>query len=245
MVGRILNANPAALRPLLDIHHIELFLVWRTLWQIGRVRDISLWLTELQNRLFARRSGKANLPFLDGRNSLESVFEFVATRERPPEFCDRSSVFLMCMLEFCFSLPPDDRDALIDLVHRRLVLGNDDSGERMRGCEPIDLLLWVPPEDWDDHVVSKSLADEGECIMVNLGDTTNAETQPDNVTDRISRFVQVSRRERPFHIAEGLPVSVVVLACLKHSCPLLPEFWCMSIFGPLELASSPVPDAES
>jgi hypothetical protein len=120
-------------------------LVWRTLVQVGRTRDISLWLMELQNRLFARRSGKANLPFLDGRNTLEAVFEFVATRERPPEFCDNSSTFLMCMLELCFSLPPESRDPLLDLIHRRLVLGQDDGGERMPGCEPIDLLSWVPP----------------------------------------------------------------------------------------------------
>ena len=234
----LMNANTAALRPLLDIHHIELFLVWRTLWQVGRARDISLWLMELQNRLFARRSGKANLPFLDGRNSLESVFEFVATREPPPEFCDKSSVFLVCMLELCFSLPLETRDHLLELIYRRLVLGKVDSGERMPGCEPIDLLLWVPPDDWGEHVVSKSLADEGECILVTLQDVTAGEADPDNLADRIGRFVEVSRKERPFQLMDGLPVSIIVLACLKHGSPLPPEFWRLSIFGPLESENS-------
>jgi hypothetical protein len=236
LVG-LMNANTAAMRPLLDIHHIELFLVWRALWQIGRVRDISLWLMELQNRLFARRSGKANLPFLDGRNSLDSVFEFVAMRECPPEFCDSSSVFLMCMLELCFSLPSGERDPLLELIHRRLVLGKDDSGENMADCEPIDVLLWVPADNWDEHVLSKSLADEGESIMVGLGDITIGAANPENLAARIGRFVEISRRERPFHIPEGLPVSVVVLACLKHGSPLMPEFWRLSIFGPVESAN--------
>jgi hypothetical protein len=222
------------MRPLLDIHHIELFIVWRTLWMSNRDQTLFQWLLDLQNRLFARRSGKANLPFLDGRNSLDSVFESVATRERPHEFCDRSSLFLTCLLELCFSLPPDGRDLLLRLIHQRLVLGNADCGERMEGCQPIDLMLCVPPIDWGERILSNSLSDESECIIVGLEGAPHADVQPLSLADRISRFAQVSRTERPFQLPEGLPMSIVVLACLKHGTPLPPEFWRMSVFGPVD-----------
>src|SRR5207237_2302049 len=53
----LINANPAAQRPLIDLHHIELYLVWKTLWQIGRREDIAAWLHGLFNPLFVRRIG--------------------------------------------------------------------------------------------------------------------------------------------------------------------------------------------
>jgi hypothetical protein len=37
-----------------------------------------------------------------------------------------------------------------------------------------------------------------------------------------------------FKFPEGLPLSVIILACLKHRSPLPPEFWRLSIFGKIE-----------
>ncbi len=53
LVG-LLMANPSALRPLIDLHHIELFLTWLCLWQAGRIADIVRWLTVLSNWLLMR-----------------------------------------------------------------------------------------------------------------------------------------------------------------------------------------------
>jgi hypothetical protein len=227
----LIQANPAARRPLLDIHHIELFLVWRALWQIGADGEIHTWLMDLQNRLFTRRIGKAELPFMEGHNSLEAVFEHVANGERPYEFCDQSSVFLTCLLELACSVPLESRDPLIETIHRRLVLAHADCGSPIDNCEPIDLMLWVPPVDWGDRILTSALTHEGECITVSLfSPIPGSESSAASLFARIVRFVEQTRAHRPFALPEQLPASVIVLACLKHGSPLPPELWRLSLF---------------
>lgn len=226
----LVKASPSAKRPLLDIHHIQLFLVWRTLWQISRHEDLCDWMMELQNRLATRRFGKGEIPFLNGNNSLELVFEFAATRVRPHDYCERSSIFLTCLLELCFSLPDDVRDTLAGLVYRRLVLGQTDDGHPVDGCKPIDLMLWLPPADWQERLLTKNLAEDGECVTIRLfafgGERCDAD-----VIGALRKFVEVTRRERPFNWDSEIPMAVVILACLRHGTPLPPELWRQPIFG--------------
>ena len=227
----LLGANPSAMRPLLDIHHIELWLTWDAFGKVGRTRDIHHWLLMLANRLSVRRFGAVEIPFLEGHNSLERVFETVATGEKPPEFCDSSSVYLMCLLELVCNLPQEERDPLLESIHRRLVRGCGDDGVQLTLCSPIDLMLWMPPDDFDQRVLTKSLADEGECAMVNLEKLGEPALQ--NGTDvyaRIESFVAETRIKRPFSYPNWLPVSVLGLACLKHRSPLPPEVWRRSVF---------------
>ena len=216
ILSGLLNANSSATRPVLDIQHIEMFLIWVALWKVGRYRDISLWLLHLQNCLFMRRIGKAGLPFIDGYNSLESVFEYAATGECPPEYCDGSSVFLACMLELCFSLPTDDRDHLLTLIYQRLVLGNADDGQRFPNCEPIDLMLWTPPDDWGERVLVGSLANEGNCITIHYESISPPNSEDESLGVRISRFVEISRK--------ALPFSARRIACFGHYLGM-PETW--------------------
>jgi len=229
LVG-LLNANPSTKRPLLDIHHIEVFLVWRALWQVGRKEDIYRWLAELEHRLLMRRAGIASLPMIEGRNSLNLVFEFVATNQKPPEFCDQSSLLLLCILELCFSLEPQKRDELISMYYRQIILGIDTKGEKIKDSKAIDLMGWSPPSDWSDHILSKSLADEGESQSI---ETFQAPPEFDGsaVANKIQGFVQQSRAARKFEFPDELPASVLVLACLKHGSPLPPEVWRLPIFG--------------
>ncbi len=113
------------------------------LMQVGRQDDLDNWLQMLTNRLFMRRSGNAQIPFIEGHNSLDLIFEFTATGKKPPEFCDSSSVYLMCLMELLCSLPKERRDELLRIVYYRIVLGQADCGTQMEGCEPIDLMLWI------------------------------------------------------------------------------------------------------
>jgi len=229
LVG-FLNANPSAKRPLLDVQHIELFLVWRTLRQAGRLKDIGRWLDDLFSRLFLRRFGRVDIPFIEGGNSLELVFEHVATGKKPPEFVDQSSCLLLCLLELCFSLDEEKRNNLIAFCHGRIVLGRNPDGTSVDGVKPIHLMSWSPPQDWADRVLTKNLAGEGEC------QTLEKFAQPDiangsTVAERLLEYVHESRKARPFDYPSDLPVSAVILACLKHQSPLPPELWRASIFG--------------
>lgn len=235
LVG-LLNGNSSSKRPLLDIHHIELFLVWRTLWQVGRTEDIYRWLLELRNRLLVRRIGFVPLPFLEGHNSLDLVLETVAANKKPPEFCDQSSLFLLCMIELCFSLEPARRNELVALIYNQLVLGLDPKGRQFDNCQPIDLMGWGPPSDWADRILSKSLADEGESETIEIFPPT-AEADGTSVAMRIKGFVAQSRAAQKFEFSEHLPVSIMILACLKHCSPLPPELWRASIFEVSEEAA--------
>lgn len=225
----LLNANPAANRPLLDINHIELFLIWRSLWQLGRLHDIYKWLQSLRSYLLVRRAGTASFPFIEGYNNLDLVFEFVATNEKPPEFCDQSSMLLLCILEFCFSLEPTQRDELIALYYREIVLGQDSYGAQMKDRTPIDLMGWFPPEDWAKKVFTKCLSDEGESQTVEFFESPSGK-DGSAIAVKLETFIKQSRTTRKTELPEHVPISAVILACLKHRSPLPAEIWRRSIF---------------
>jgi hypothetical protein len=229
-LASLLNANPAALRPLLDLHHIELFLIWRTFWQLRRSNDIFAWLHGLRNCLLVRRAGTTPLPFLEGGNSLSAVFEAVALEEKPPEFCDQSSMLLLCVLEWCFSLPIAQRDQIVELYYKQLVLGRDSEGQPLGDSQAIDLLGWVPPDDWAQKVLVQTLADEGESQSLSTLDPAALRDAP-TIIAHLEDFIRKSRSARQVSFPEQLPISVIVLACLKNRSPLPAELWRLSIFG--------------
>ena len=236
-LASLMNANPSTLRPLLDLHHIELFLVWRTFWQLGRREDIYKWLHGLRNCLLVRRAGTTPLPFIEGHSSLDLVFEFVATGEKPPEFCEQSSLLVLFVLELCLGLETSQRNELIALYYQQIVLGRDSNSEQLKNSKPLDLMGWGPPEDWGKKVLGKSLADEGESQTLEIFDLP---AKPDGaaIAARLEEFVRQSRTAHKTAFPDGLPISVIVLACLKHRSPLPPEIWRLSIFGPLPAEES-------
>jgi len=237
----LINANPSAQRPLLDINHIELFLIWRTLFQISRYDDIYHWLQELESRLFLRRAGTAALPFIDGGNSLNLVLEFVAAKQKPQEFCDESSLLVLTLIEFCFSLEPKKRAQLIGLFYKQLVLGMGADGKQIEDYRPLELMGWTPPKDWVEHVLSRNLAGEGESQTI--GPSEIAMDADDSViAAEIENFIREVRSARKFELPDGLPAAVIILACLKHRSPLPPEFWRGSIFESTAVPSGPGSD---
>jgi len=226
-----LNANPSTMRPLIDLHHIELFLIWSSFLRADRAQDMTTWLTILTNRLMTRRSGLAGLPFIEGRNAMELVFEYVASGEKPDEFCDTSSVYLTCLMEMVCALPTAQRNPLLERVYRHLVLGQADCGTPMPNCEEIDLMSWIPPADWADCVLTQSLDHQGECVTIQLASFDgNQPATGDEIADRLSTLVTETRKKRTFKWPEGLPSAVVILACCKHRSPLPPEFWRSAAF---------------
>ena len=103
----------------------------------------------------------------------------------------------------------------------------------MKGRTPIDLMGWLPPEDWSQKMLNKSLADEGESQTV---ETFKSPVGNDGsaIAERIETFVRQSCATRKIKFPNGLPTSVIVLACLKHRSPLPAELWRLCIFGPVE-----------
>jgi hypothetical protein len=232
LVG-LINANPAAQRPLIDLHHIELYLIWKTLWQAARHNDINEWLNGLFSPLLVRRIGAVPLPFIEGGNSIELVLEHVATGEKPPEFSDQSSVLLLALLELCFSLEGEKRNELIEKYYQQLVLGRDGTGHQFKDCEPISLMGWMPPSDWAKKVLTKSLANEGESQSLETFEVELNNGAGEAIASRIKEFVLQSRKASKTKFPDDLPVAAIVLACLKNRSPLPPEIWRIAIFGEL------------
>lgn len=228
----LLRANPAAMRPLIDLHHIELVLTWFMFWRSGRHQELCSWLLMLSNRLAVRRVGNAQFPFIEGRSSLELVFETVATAQKPEEFCEQTSSFVTCLLELICSLPNEPRDELLLTNYRRLVEGKADCGTRIDDCEPLNLMSWIPPVDWEGRVISETLADDGEAVSVHLAGTDGRSPETGaEIAGLLQQLTEETRKKRSCELPERLLLSVVALGCLKHRTPLPPEIWRHAIFA--------------
>jgi hypothetical protein len=225
-LSRCLCVNPASLRPLADINHIELFLIWLTLWQTGKREEIFLWLSELEPRLLVRRIGKVNVPFIESRSRMDLIAEFAATGTKPPGLTTSSSYLLLMILELCFSLPAKERDELLDKYYRRIILAGGDDGKPLADDE-IELTAWLPRDEWGPTILTKQVTG-GTAIMTNNFEAIGEESQP--LSERIREFVNLSRNRFAWKIPKDLPPSVFILACLKHKSPLPPEFWRALIF---------------
>ncbi len=236
-VIRCLHANPASLRPLIDLHHIELFLTWLILWQSGRNKDIYEWLSELESRLVVRRFGKANLPFIEGRNRMDLVAEYAATSEKPPEFTDNSSYLLLMLLELCFSLEDSSRDELLNRFYKRVIRGIGDDGKPLsENRSEVDLIGWSPPDNWEQQILHEKVIDG---IAITTSNFVRFGTADKPLSAKIKEFVDISREKFPFK-GEGrdIPRTAYVLACLKNRSPLPSEFWRGTIFPIKEEAGS-------
>ena len=235
----LIRANPASSRPLMDIHHIELFLLWLVLYQAGRENVISLWLNELENYLSIRRFSKSvNLPFIQSNNDMDSLIELMLKDDVNVESEESSSYLLLMLIELCFSVRNiEQRDNLIKRFLNRLVKGIRDDGEVYKkqnksSKERIDLLSWSPPKNWEEKILSSSLAREGIGVTTgNFEKYDNSITEP--LPERIESFVNSMRNKFPFEYPKKLPLSVCILACIKHKSPLPPELWRSTIF-PIE-----------
>jgi hypothetical protein len=218
----LLNANVSARRPLLDIHHIEIFLIAECFRTAGRLEDIGEFIVDLQLRLFLRRFGRNDLPFLDSANSLRNVLEQVATKPANSLVSTQSSFFVLALLELCCLIPDDSREQLIAVIHRRLVLGAPDVGDPGE-FKPLDLMSWVPPADWA-QVIFAGPIQEGEAVVVHPF-SDNRDAAAPEILAGMRRIVTEMRKVQTFQLPAEIPLAALVLACLRYGSPLPPEIW--------------------
>lgn len=236
----LLNASPATDRPILDIHHIELFLIWRALIQVDKKKDIATWLVHLEKNLFIRRIGQDHLIFVHGGLDYDPVWEYLASGERPPEFNDSGSTLVVMLMMFCHALPISERDALMLLIWKDLVLVHDSQGQVIRDRQPLNLMVWQPPKDWCPRILRENISQDGECIVLQLFEMGLEPTTGDQLANELERFVQQVRANRDTKLPDDIPTSLIALACLKHRNPLPMEIWCTSIYK-AQVTSSEAP----
>lgn len=213
--------NPGALRPVLDIQHVELFLVWRAHWAAKQIVSIDGWLDILGNRLMMRRLGKSGPPFMSGANSWELVFERAAGKTEAA-FGDLSSNLLLMLLELCCCLPADRRDELLRHYFLRLAMAVDDEGKQIGGLQPIALMSWAPPSNWENRILEGAVLD-GVAIPANFAPDLNYTGL--GLAEQLAFFAHAARQRFPLSLGSRVPPSVFGLACLKNQSPIPPEFW--------------------
>jgi hypothetical protein len=87
----------------------------------------------------------------------------------------------------------------------------DDAGAQIRDLRAIELIGWVPPDDWEERILSGAVTD-------GLSITADFETLLDQadagLAMQIRSLVQATRTAYPQRISTRIPWSVLVLACL-------------------------------
>ena len=217
-----MNANPACFRPVLDLNHVELFLVWQALLLPERKDAIRDWLQVLCARLQVRRHPISGLPFIDDRNSWELAFERAALNDRSADASPKSSHLLLMLMECALVLDDPERETIMERIHTQLVEGAADDGARSENIKTLDLLSWVPPGDWEPRILAGTVRD-GESITVSLDQTNSA--PPTSIAARVRRFVDTANHARPLTFSGHTPLSALILATLRHQSPLPPIFW--------------------
>lgn len=225
-----INANPACSRPLLDIHHIELYLFWLILSRFDRHDELAKYFLQLHDCLLHRRLGHGGVRLIDQSNSWESLLEYIATGQPTSEAFGRSSYLLQMLIEIFTNGLGDGGPPLLQAYYTHLIEGKGDDGKSFEFKEKVELQSWAPPTDWSERILVGSLAHEGICISIN-GYLDWQETDYTVLPQRVEEFIREARKQHPFEWRPGIPPSVLVLACILHKSPLPPDFWRAIMLG--------------
>jgi len=237
------EANPAAFRPVMDSHHIEIFLVWSVFFGVDRNEHILGLLRQLSRRLLLRRREGGPLRILSTDNTWESVFETIIEGKPLNKAYGRSSYLLLMLEEMCLGLSPIERDAVLKLIHEHIVLGVGPDGKSFEYPEEVELVSWAPPPNWEKLMLTGELLNKKDNgVAITTGNFVRYPNQKEaSIAERIEDFIKQSREMYPTKRDTNLPLAVLLLACVKFRSPIPPEFWRSGIFGPLAESASPPP----
>ncbi|MCW5547327.1 MAG: hypothetical protein KIT44_00005 [Opitutaceae bacterium] len=238
------RANAAAWRPTMDSHHIELFLVWAALVGADRQDEIYAWLDNLSKRLALRRRDAGPLRVLSTENTWESVFETIVEGTPQTKSYGRTSYLFLMLEEMCLLFGNPVRDQLLDSIHNHLALGVNSKGESLEYEEDVELASWAPPVGWERLLLEGKLFEQDDSgICITTGNFVRYPNQKEvGLADCLVDFIKQSREKYPLRRETPLPLPVLFLACVKHRCPIPPEFWRAPIFGPMpEKPDNPPP----
>jgi hypothetical protein len=225
-IVHLTNANPSVYRPMLDSHHIQIFLIWAIFVNAGMLNLFVDFLSELINRLWIRKNRPIELPFLDGRNSWQTVFEEISTRPDDPLIINQSSFLILMLMELACSLPSKQGDSALTTIYHAIVAS--DSKDTKNENKALDLISWIPPADWAKKILSGPVED-GECVTIsNLVNIDQAD--PATIRDALTHLCSEMRKVTPELEPTPTPVSALILGCLRNNSPIPPEFWRRSIF---------------
>jgi len=222
----MIGANPSVLRPLLDIHHIELYLFWSVFYQSGKADYVVEVFRLLVERLILRRAGLGGIRLIDQGNSWSDLLDHVASSDKTEESMGKSSYLLQMLLEICIGSLGTEGEYIAQRIHRDLILGIDKDGESYNFSEQVELQSWAPPEDWQTRVLESFCGNQGVAISIHSfldpGDNDTGK-----LVERVKGFIKQSREQLPLNYSKKIkvPAGVMYLSCILHKSPLPPELW--------------------
>lgn len=214
--------NDAIFRPLIDLHHIELFLIWSVMLHEGKIQHIHEWLQKLTQFLAVRRGPKQvwRLPFIESYSRMDMVAEFAVTRERPIGFKDQTSYLVMMLIELSSILPPDQHKEIVLKIVSSVVMPSSEKNQEQDGEEPLRLVSWAAPENWATEILKGGMARTGTLKVVGCYGSTAEE-----VADELIETAWNVRMKGDTPDMFGESPVMQILASIRHRSPLPPAFW--------------------
>lgn len=221
---RFIDSNPNSYYPLIDINHIELYLIFVILLVSKNTNYLYNYFTTLGNFLCVRKANKVRVPFIESHNRIDLVAEYVATDEIPLEWSSKSSYLLTMLLEMFIVFDKERAVKLINYYFNEIINSpNKDINDS------IDLVSWYPDEDWYESVF-KNLDNYGG-TGISTSNFVDFNHGKESIIDIIKQFM-FEARSRDIDLSEiKRPISAYLLASLKNQIPLPPEFWRVFILG--------------
>lgn len=222
-VEKIIENNPSCYYPLLDINHIELYLIFVIYLLSNKKEKLYNFFIELGNFLCVRKMQKTRIPFIESRNRLDLVAEYVATNEKPIEWSSKSSYLLTMLLEMFTIFDKEKADELIKYYFDEIIDTNENNREK------IDLVSWYPDKTWQDNIFVKQVVSGTGVSTSNFSDFNN---QNDKDKQNAIKSFMKEMRTRDININDlNRLIAAYVLACIKYHSPLPAEFWRIFIIG--------------
>lgn len=214
---KMLTQNPMSACPLIDLNHIEIFEIFLLYVLNNKTEQFLEFLHELQMNLQIRRIPNPPLPFIESCNRWDLIAERMTTQEVPIDWNESSSYLLTMLLELMLMFDDAKAKENIDFTFKNIIEKNNQYKN-----EEIDLVSWLPPENFEDIVFSKQVSTGTGVSTSNFGDFSNSKKEK---MDVIKEFIEESS-QRDIDIKKlKRPFDTYILACLKNKSPLPPAFW--------------------
>ncbi|GAB1444363.1 hypothetical protein MASR2M39_32180 [Ignavibacteriales bacterium] len=226
----LIRLNPGAYRPLIDLNHIEIYLIWVVLTDSSDNAFISDFFSVLQINLLIRKLGKTNIPFIEGGNRYDLVAEYFVSpeplRKNMVDFIDNSSYLILMVLELIQSIHGQEMSGLLKRYWHEIVLAQDTGGVPFgEGFKSLSLQSVAPVKDW-----SKNIFSESDQKVITILFHNNEEIEPSAIQESLLSFIKKCTTEFPNTLQLNHPLGSYILACIKHKSPLPPYFWRRFIF---------------
>lgn len=226
----IIQNNPGAYRPLIDLNHIEIYLIWFVLIESGEYNVIIDYFWVLYQYLLVRKLGKTDIPFLEGGNRYELVAEYFISstpqREKMVDLNGKSSYLILMILELILSIRGEHRTEILKRYWDEIFLAHDSEGNQIQETlKPLSLQSINPEKDWAKKIFSET----GPQITTILF-TEEISKESKETEDILFTFIEKCNKEFPNTLELVHPWGSYILACIKNKSPLPPYFWRRFIF---------------